>query len=547
MSNARAYIVFIFFFLLNIILIGRLYILQIRDGALYRARAQGQQESLQEVHGDRGRIFFSGGEYLATNQKRNVVYFSPDEILTDSELSAFLSEIIGEDLSTLSGSTIIKRELTDEQMSLIKELNHPLLNKVEEQLIRFYPQGEMAAHIVGFLGGYQIGQYGLEEYYDQYLRGQSTLTRSFSFLSFDDNYDESSATPGDNLYLTIDYNIQFQAELLLEQAREDWQIESGTIIVTEPRTGRILAMANYPSFDPNFYGQEESMESFINPATQQLFEPGSIFKVITMSAGLNEHLITPETTYIDTGSVSVGGPPIYNYRQRTWGEQSMIEVLNKSINTGSVFVQQKLGRELFLKYVDLFGFTRSTGIDLAGEEFSANQTLKKGYNRDLATASFGQGIATTPIQLITAINAIANDGIIMKPFIVEKRISHDGTIHETQPEIMGQAIDARVAAQVTMMMVDVVSEGYGRPAGVEGYLIAGKTGTAQIPKSGGGYLEETIHGFAGYGPALDPAFAILIKLDAPQAINSSDSAAPIFGKLAQYILNYYKISPETGE
>lgn len=547
MSNVRTYIVFIFFFLLNITLIGRLYILQVRDGALYRARAQGQQELLQEVQGDRGRIFFSGGEYLATNQKRNVVYFSPDEILTDDELSAFLSEIIGEDLSTLSGSAIIKRELTDEQMSLIKELNHPLLNKVEEQLIRFYPQGKMAAHIVGFLGGYQIGQYGLEEYYDQYLRGQSALTRSFSFLSFDDNYDESSATPGDNLYLTIDYNIQFQAELLLEQAQEDWQIESGTIIVAEPRTGRILAMANYPSFDPNFYGQEESMESFINPATQQLFEPGSIFKVITMSAGLNEHLVTPETTYVDTGSVSVGGPPIYNYRQRTWGEQSMIEVLNKSINTGSVFVQQKLGRELFLKYVDLFGFTRPTGIDLAGEEFSANRTLKKGYNRDLATASFGQGIATTPIQLITAINAIANDGIIMKPFIVEKRISHDGTIHETQPEIMGQAIDARVAAQVTMMMVDVVSEGYGRPAGVKGYLIAGKTGTAQIPKPEGGYLEETIHGFAGYGPALDPAFTILVKLDAPQAINSSDSAAPIFGKLAQYILNYYKILPETGE
>lgn len=224
----------------------------------------------------------------------------------------------------------------------------------------------------------------------------------------------------------------------------------------------------------------------------------------------------------------------------------MIEVLNKSINTGSVFVQQALGKELFLEYVDRFGFTRPTGIDLAGEEFSANQTLKRGYERDLATASFGQGIAVTPIQLITAVNAIANDGIMMRPFIVEKRVQGDGEVFYTQPEEIGLIIDPGVAAQTTMMMIDVVSEGYGRQAGVEGYLIAGKTGTAQIPKTGGGYLDETIHGFIGYGPALDPCFTILIKLDAPQAINSSESAAPVFQKLAQYIINYYQIPPEIG-
>jgi len=526
MLNVRAHIILVCFFLLNIALVGRLFILQVRDGALYRARAQGQQELLQEVFGDRGRIFFKGGEYLANNERQNLIYFSPNDILAEEELPELLSEILKEDILGLIDSGIICRELTDEQMLSIQELNHPLLNKTEKRKIRFYPQGEMAAHVVGFLGGYQIGQYGLEGYYDQYLQGQSSFMRSFSFLNLNNEEDDSTASAGDDLYLTIDYNIQFQAEQLLKEAKEDWQIEGGTIIVSDPKTGRILAMANYPSFDPNFYSNE-TLDRFINPATQRLFEPGSIFKVVTMAAGLNEYLVSPETTYHDTGSVSVGGPPIYNYRQRVWGEQSMIEVLNKSINTGSVFVQQKLG------------------IDLAGEEFSANQTLKKGYERDLATASFGQGIATTPIQLMMAINAIANDGILMKPFVVEKRISYDGVVYETHPEEVGQAINARVAAQTTMMMVDVVSEGYGRPAGVAGYLIAGKTGTAQIPKPGGGYLEETIHGFAGYGPALDPAFSILIKLDAPQAINSSESAGPIFGKLAQYILNYYQIMPET--
>ena len=530
---------------MNSALVGRLFILQIKDGDLYRARAQGQQEFLQEVNGERGRIFFNGGEYLATNEERNVIYLYPSQILEDTELSRSVSEIIGQDLNELIDQKIVCLILSDDQMELIKELDHPLLNQTEEQLVRFYPQKEMAAQVVGFLGGYQIGQYGIEGEYESYLRGESSVARHFNFLNLYDSQTAPESEPGDDLYLTLDYNIQFKAEQLLKEALEEWAIESGTIIVSEPRTGKILAMVNYPSFDPNHYGQSD-MDHFLNPATQKLFEPGSMFKVVTMAAGLNEEKVTPEMTYYDSGSVSVGGPPIYNYRQRVWGEQSMIEVLNKSINTGSVFVQQALGKELFLEYVDRFGFTRPTGIDLAGEEFSANQTLKRGYERDLATASFGQGIAVTPIQLVVAVNAIANDGIMMRPFIVEKRVQGNGEVSYTQPEEVGLIIDPRVAAQTTMMMVDVVSEGYGRQAGVEGYLIAGKTGTAQIPKAGGGYLDETIHGFIGYGPALDPRFTILIKLDAPQAINSSESAAPIFQKLAQYIINYYQIPPEIG-
>lgn len=521
----------------------RLFSLQIQEGDLYRALAQGQQESLREVHGDRGRIFFNGHEYLATNEWRNILYFSPDEILTDPELIDFLVDLIGQPLEELSGTKTVRWIVDDQQASAIRQLNHPLLNRIEKKMFRFYPQNEMAAQVVGFLGGYQIGQYGLEEYYEMYLQGESGLTRRFNFLNLDKTDLDFEPDCGSDLYLTLDYNIQFQAERLLHQAKEDWGIAGGTIIVSEPKTGRILAMANYPSYNPNDYGQEE-MVRFLNPAIQSLFEPGSIFKVVTMAAGLNEEKVTPETTYYDSGSVSVGGPPIYNYRQRVWGEQTMTDVLNKSINTGSVFVQQELGRDLFLEYVERFGFTRPTGIDLAGEEFSTNKTLRRGYARDLATASFGQGIATTPIQLVTAINAIANDGVMMKPFLVDRRVDSRGQIHYTEPEELGRVVSPRAATQTTLMMVDVVSEGYGSLAQIKNYLVAGKTGTAQIPKAGGGYLEETIHGFFGYVPALDPAFSILVKLDAPSAINSSESAAPIFKELGQYILNYYQIPPD---
>ncbi len=523
--------------------------LQVRDGSLYRARAQGQQESLQEIRGQRGRVFFRHKEHLAVNKRQNVVYFLPEAILADSAISSVFSEIMEEDFSGLINQGAVRRVISDQQMAAVKKLHHPLLNQIDEQLVRFYPQGLLAAHVIGFVGGYQVGQYGLEEYYESVLRGESGLTRQFNFLNLSATEPEFNPEPGHDLYLTIDYNIQFQAERLLEEAKERWDITGGTIIVSDPGTGKILAMANYPSFDPNYYGRygQEDMRRFINPATQNLYEPGSIFKVFTLAAGLNEDRVTPETVYNDTGSVSVGGPPIYNYRRRVWGIRTMTEVLNKSINTGSVFVQQELGRDLFLKYVDLFGFTRPTGIDLAGESYSGNQVLKRGFNRDLATASFGQGVAVTSIQLISAINTLANDGILMKPYIVERQIDQNGSVKITQPEEVGRVIDPRVANQITMMMVEVVNHGYGNRAQVPGYLIAGKTGTAQIPKPEGDYLEETIHGFAGYGPALDPAFSALIKFDAPKARDSSGTAAPIFQELAQYILNYYQIAPETSQ
>ncbi|GAI03393.1 unnamed protein product, partial [marine sediment metagenome] len=302
----------------------------------------------------------------------------------------------------------------------------------------------------------------------------------------------------------------------------------------EPTTGRIISLATFPSFNPNQYQKETDFEIFRNGAVQKLFEPGSVFKPITMAAALEEDLITPETTYKDKGYVNVGGPSIYNYEKRVWGEQTMTNVLEKSINTGAIFVEQELGGKLFLKYLEKFGFFEKTKIDLQGEEFSSNETLRNGYPRDFATASFGQGVEITPIQLIGAFGAIANGGKLMRPYVVEKIIKEDGQEIEIQPEIQGEVISETTAAKLTSMLVSVVENGHAKGAGIDGYFIAGKTGTAQIPSKEGGYLEyETIQSFMGYFPAMNPRVLIFVKLNNPKESRSSAySAVPLFRELA---------------
>lgn len=412
-------------------------------------------------------------------------------------------------------------------------------SKTDQGLFRIYPQNKMASQIVGFLGGEGVGQYGLEGYYDDILQGREEMQKG----------ETEKSVKGADIFLTIDYNIQFTAEKLLEKAKEDLKIESGQIIVLDPASGEILALANYPSFDPNNYFESEDFGIFQNGTIQKLFEPGSCFKPITMAAAINEKKITPQTTYIDTGQVVIGGYAIENYNGRIFGEKTMTGVLENSINTGAVFVERQLGHDLFLKYTDSFGFFEPTGIDLAGEIFSSNKEFKKGYEINFATASFGQGIAITPIQLVRAYAVIANGGKLVKPYIV-KKIVKDKEIIETAPEIQAEeVISAKTASQVSAMLISVIENGYSKSAKIPGYYIAGKTGTAQISWSSlevskKGYSDKTWQSFVGFAPALNPRFLILVKLDNPEAKTAEYSALPIFRELAKYIIDYWKIPPD---
>jgi len=552
MSNWRLNLIFFLFVFFGLAIIGRLFYLQALKGDYYRAIAHGQQKTIKKVNGERGRIFFNGGQILAANEEGKFLYISPKEIEDKEETAKAISGIINfsetailEKIKRDDYFELLKPKLTVEEINSLKKLNLKGIY-LGDSLFRNYPQASMASQVVGFLSG-ERGQYGVEGYYDERLKGKGGLMEKlrtpWGYLT---SSIDRSAMRGDDIWLTINYNIQFRAEGLLQEAKKNLDIESGQIIVMEPSSGKILALANFPNFDPNQYqkyANEEKFALFQNSAIQKIFEPGSAFKPITMAAALEEGRITPQTTYVDEGKVQFNGRNLFNFAKKKWGERTMTEVLEKSINTGAVFAERQIGDEKFLKYIELFKFFEPTGVDLEGETFSINPGLKKGKEINFATAAFGQGIEMTLLQLSRAFSAIANGGKIMNPYIVEKIVGSNVT--ERKPEITSSVISAKTASQLTAMLVSVVENGYGKMAKVPGYYIAGKTGTAQVPyENKKGYSDKTIQSFIGFGPAFDPKFLILVKLDNPKARTAEYSAAPIFGDLAKYIIDYLEIPPD---
>ena len=564
MRQWRINLILLFIFLFAAAIIGRLIFLQIINKDFYRALAKGQQNISKELLPLRGEIFFNDGQTkLAANHSIKFLHISPSQIKDKENTANILSQILNlkeefilEKLNKENSfDEVLKNQLTDEEAKNVANLKLDGVY-ISEETKRNYLQGELASQVVGYFGGENVGQYGLEESYEKDLRGEMGILEGekdsrgrLLFLGLDKYLEPRN---GSDLILTIDYNIQFFAEKLLKEAKNDLNIESGSILVLEPNSGKILALANFPGFDPNNYSSYKNLDIFRNSVIQKLFEPGSVFKPITMAGALQEEKVTPTTTYEDTGVLKIGGYTIYNYDNRVWGKQTMTEVLEKSINTGAVFAERQLGDSSFLKYVEDFGFFEKTGVDLKGEIFSANSNLREGKEINFATASFGQGIAITPIQLARAFSAIANGGRLVQPYIVEKIVENG---EETSPapslikEGAGQAISSKTASTLTAMLISVVENGFGKRAKIPGYYIAGKTGTAQVPWTSlgidkPGYSEKTIQTFVGFTPAFSPKFLILVKLDNPETKTAEYSAVPIFHNLAKYIIDYWQIPPD---
>ena len=546
MRHWRINFIFILVFLCGAAIISRLFFLQFYQCDFYKALAQGQQNKFQIIKGDRGKVFFRGGQVLASTTKTSYVFISPPELKNKEETLKELSQILNieetqllEKIKEDSIFAIIKNNLSPEEEKAIQEKNFSGVY-LDKSFVRTYPYQEMASQIIGFVGGEGEGQYGIEGFYDEILQGEE------KYQEDSDNY---FSTKGADIYLTLDYNIQFMAEQLLKKAKEEFNIEKGQIIVLDPSNGKILALANFPNFDPNNYSKISDFGVFQNKATQELYEPGSAFKPITISAALDQEKITPQTTYVDKGEIREGGFIISNYGKRIWGERTMTEVLEKSINTGAVFAEQQLDHKVFLDYIKRFGFFEPTNIDLQAEVFSINKELQNGRDINYMTASFGQGIEITPLQLARAFAAVANNGRLAKPFVAEK-IDKNGVITETKPEIsQEQIISKKTIAQLTAMLVSVVENGYGKSARVPGYYIAGKTGTSEIPWASlgidkKGYSDKTWQSFIGFGPAFNARFLILVKLDNPNTKTAEYSAVPIFGELAKYIIDYLQIPPD---
>lgn len=523
-------------------LIFNIYKLQIEKGSFYSARAESQYRMSGFLEPRRGNIYFTDKNNnlipAAISKSYPIIFVVPKEI-KDLEFSAkTISEILNLNESEIKTALskpndlyeLLLAKASDEQVSRIKEAKIKGVY-VDMEDFRFYPFKELASHLLGFVGlsesnAKPTGRYGLELKFNDYLAGQPGKIENEKVIE---------TVHGKNLVLTIDRNIQARAEEILANLIKKFEATSGTVIVQEPKTGKILAMGNYPNFDPNNY-QNFKISSFLNPAVQAIYEPGSVFKVITMAAGIDSGKITPDTKYNDIGEVTYNNRTIKNWNLKANGVVTMTEVIEKSINTGAVFAQRKIGHSIFYNYLLDFGFDKLTSIELPGEVSGSLKSLK--YNAkdiNFATASFGQGVSVTPIALINAISAIANGGVLMKPFIIEG----------TKPKEIRRVVSSETAKQVAKMMVSAISKA--QIAQIPNYEIAGKTGTAYIPDfKKGGYTEEVIHTFVGFAPATNPKFTILFKIDKPkEARLAGMTVAPAFRELAEFILNYYNIPPDS--
>jgi cell division protein FtsI/penicillin-binding protein 2 len=527
-KTGRINFVFICLILGYLVIVGRLYFVQIVKGEHYKAWAQGLEDFSQEPSAERGEIFFRDGQPLAINKNFSFVFASPPNVKNPVKTAETLAAVLKLDEKDVAEKiqkdalyALLKVRLSEEEIKALKESNFPGIY-VKERKERYYPQGTMAAQVAGFVDDNGNGQYGLEEYYNDEL------------------------AKGEDLILNLDYNIQYSAEQLIAKAREDLNTQTAEVVVVDPGNGDVLAMAKNPNFDPNNYKdfakKEETIKLFKNNSCQELFEPGSVFKPFTMASALNEGKITPDTRYYDAGLVQIGGWPIYNYGQRSYGEQTMTQVLEKSINTGAVFAKNQLGNEAFAKYIEEFGLFEPTGIDIP-EAYSQNLEFKKGYEINYATAAFGQGVQITSMQLIRGYCALANGGWLVQPSIVKNgRKNPDPSKHR-------QIISKDTSDTIKKMLVSVIENGYSKKAKIPGYSIAGKTGTAQLSWAvydidRKGYSDQTMQSFIGFFPAYDPKYLALIKLKAPEAKTAEYSALPVFHELSKQILYLNQVPPD---
>ncbi len=522
----------------------------------------------------RGVIVDRNGELLAADRFFYRLVVDPSMVKGEAERQALalqLQELIG--LPAAETSRLLFESAERRYLELVKQLpletGNRLLEVQQQQLsedplstlhsisilpapARYYPQGQLASHILGFVRAEGQGSYGVEEYYNSYLdprSGIGLLNKSHSGL---DSLSQSvrqfvPSFAGKDLVLTLDSGVQWIIEDELRAALARFKATSGTIIVMEPKTGAILGLANSPTYDPNRYSSETDYSRFVDPAVSRLYEPGSIFKIVPIAAALDAGVIQPTTIYTDNGSFTVGQRVFFNSDRLGYGPVTVTEALARSLNVVTAQIAVDMGSELFYDYINRFGFTLPTEVDLADE---VRGLVKMPGNpdwslSDLGTNSFGQGLAVTPIAMLNAVAAVANGGYLMRPYIVQSRVDGERVL-TTQPTIARAVIQPETAHVLSQMMLETIRTG-NQAAGVAGYRIGGKSGTAQIPGEGGYLKDQTIVSFIGFAPVDDPQFVILVKLDRPDpgiSIWATHTAAPVFAQVARRLFDHMNIPPD---
>ena len=552
----RAKILFCFFILIFFLIIARLFWWQVISSDKLTAMADSQYAQTLSLPAKRGEIFSNDGFPLVTNQQAFLL-FAETKKINDLAFNLKLAKILEVSEASISAKispdlfwVALAHKIPNEQAKEIKKLNLAGVG-LSPEAQRFYPEASTSAHLLGFLGsdenGKEKGYFGLEGYYDRELAGREGVLRQEKDVWGNPilfgTQNEQKAVDGRSLNLYLDRNIQYLVENKLKNAMEKYGAKSGSVIVMDPVTGGILAMATLPNFDPGKFG-EFSGDVYKNPVVSDSYEPGSTFKVVIMASAVDAGLVKANDLYDDSGPVKIGDYYIRTWNDQYIGKETATQIIEHSSNTGMVWVGKKLGKNRLLSYLDKFGFNQQTGIDLEGEA-EINPRPKADWGEiDLATASFGQGIAVTPIQMLQAVNVIAGGGKLVKPLVVASVIDSNGKKIAIEPKIIRQVIKSETAEVIKKMMVAAVENGEAKWAKVKGYKIAGKTGTAQIPIAGHYDPTKTNATFVGFAPADKPRFTMLVKLTEPASSPwAAETAAPLFFDIARELFNYYGISP----
>src|SRR3989344_2961501 len=552
--------------LMALVIMARLFVLQAVERKYYSALALDSHEIYEQLYPRRGSIFLqdtrvTAKEYpAAVNRQYYTLYAVPRDIPPDkiSSTTDFLAGILNYTpeeknilLAKLSKSgdpyEPLAKKISEDLKNQIQSANLPGINMAAQEF-RYYPEGNLAANVLGFIGqdknGDLSGRYGIEGVWETSLTGKSGFLAAErgalgSLIPLADRT-LKHAEDGADLLLTIDRNLQYKACERLREGFEKYQAKSGALILMNPKTGAILSMCSLPDFDPNNYSNVKDVSVYNNTAIFTPYEPGSVFKPLIMSAALDLGLVNPFTTYTDPGERIINGRKIHNALNKIYGLVNMTNVLESSINTGMIWVGEKIGQNRFKEYVEKFGFGKKTGISLDTEAAGEISSLSKSAEIYNAVGSFGQGLTATPLQLITAYAALANGGRMPKPYIVDEVRRPNGQIEKTEPQTE-VVISPNADKLITAMLISVVERGGSKIAKLNDYYVAAKTGTAQIAKGGGYAADETNHTFVGYFPASDPKLVLLVKYEIPQANWAEATAAPVFKDVATFALNYYGI------
>lgn len=540
----------------------------------YVAMAQGTHEVTAQLYPTRGRVFLVDSRTqerfpLALNKDVFTVYVDTRKFDSQEQRQQTFDA-----LNSVFSFDDERKKIVLAQLQKQDDPYEAIEQKVEESIVdyirnsdilgvgfvrtpvRFYPERDVGSHIIGFVGktsdGTDVGRYGIEGYFEKDLAGKGGFFEGMKGAKGDritlGSHVLQSPEDGADITLTVDRTIQYKVCEFLKEGVDEYQATSASAIVLDPNTGAVLAMCSVPEFDPNSYGKVSSAYVYNNMAIFQPYEPGSVFKVFPMAAALNEKLLNPSTAFFDAGFIDAGCTKnIKNANEKSYGNVTMTGVMENSINTGLVTVAKMLGKERMRKYIENFGFGVKTGITLETEESGDISSLYKNKGDKIdcygATASFGQGITATPIQLIAGYAAIANGGALYQPFVVQSIEYPDGRKEITKPTLIRTVLSTAASQLMGAMLVSVIDNGHTTAARIPSYIVAGKTGTAQIAGPGG-YTLDTNHTFVGFAPLETPKFVVLVKYEKPQRAFADSTAAPTFKKIATFLFDYYSIPPQ---